>query len=169
MSSSAVSSFEESLASLPVTFERLQTSDVQTAISKQLEAPSVGMTLPYTGVSLHELSVSTSPGPGELAAARTGVTPALFGIADYGSIIVAEHGDGTEPTSLFPEKHIVVLAASDVVQTMTHAIDTLGPRIREGLSSAIIATGPSATADMGELVHGAHGPRDVHVIIIEDQ
>jgi L-lactate dehydrogenase complex protein LldG len=32
----------------------------------------------------------------------------------------------------------------------------------------VFATGPSATADMGELVYGAHGPREVAVLLVEE-
>jgi L-lactate dehydrogenase complex protein LldG len=32
----------------------------------------------------------------------------------------------------------------------------------------VLATGPSATADMGELVLGAHGPESVHVVILDE-
>jgi len=32
-----------------------------------------------------------------------------------------------------------------------------------------LATGPSATADMGALVRGAHGPERVHVLLIDDR
>ncbi len=80
--------------------------------------------------------------------------------------------DGAEQTSLFPDLHVAVLRASDVLPDMGAAFERLGPRLREGRTpganrSAIIATGPSATADMGALVRGAHGPREVHVVILE--
>ncbi|MFW5900663.1 MAG: LUD domain-containing protein, partial [Halodesulfurarchaeum sp.] len=35
--------------------------------------------------------------------------------------------------------------------------------------SGILATGPSATADMGATVHGVHGPSEVHVIVVTDR
>ncbi|MFB6362014.1 MAG: LUD domain-containing protein, partial [Halobacteriales archaeon] len=37
-----------------------------------------------------------------------------------------------------------------------------------GRRSAVLTTGPSATADMGELVTGVHGPGDVHVVAVTD-
>jgi len=39
---------------------------------------------------------------------------------------------------------------------------------RDG-DDVILATGPSATADMGDLVLGAHGPRAVHALLLEDR
>jgi L-lactate dehydrogenase complex protein LldG len=38
-----------------------------------------------------------------------------------------------------------------------------------GLDSAVLATGISATADMGATVYGVHGPRAVHAIVITDR
>jgi len=32
-----------------------------------------------------------------------------------------------------------------------------------------MATGPSATGDMGALVQGVHGPSEVHVIVVESE
>ncbi len=69
--------------------------------------------------------------------------------------------------SLFPDLHVPVLRESDLVADMPTAIERLGPQLREG-HSAIVATGPSATADMGSLVKGAHGPKDVHVLLLEE-
>jgi L-lactate dehydrogenase complex protein LldG len=43
----------------------------------------------------------------------------------------------------------------------------LGPRCREDGTDVIVATGPSATADMGALVTGAHGPKAVHAVLVD--
>jgi L-lactate dehydrogenase complex protein LldG len=50
---------------------------------------------------------------------------------------------------------------------MPAAFERIGELIREGRDDLILTTGPSATADMGALVKGAHGPREVHVVLIE--
>lgn len=52
---------------------------------------------------------------------------------------------------------------------MDATFDRLAEDIRGGTGQAIIATGPSATADMGGLVKGAHGPIDVTVVLLEDR
>jgi L-lactate dehydrogenase complex protein LldG len=49
---------------------------------------------------------------------------------------------------------------------MAAAFEWLGEVLRETRGSAVLATGPSATADMGALVQGAHGPKEVHVVVI---
>jgi len=51
---------------------------------------------------------------------------------------------------------------------MSDAFAWLGPRARDESIDVVLATGPSATADMGGLVHGAHGPKEVHVVLLRD-
>lgn len=129
--------------------------------------PAVGAPLPFDDLSLPDAvpAVSTTA---DLSGARTGVSAASLGVADYGSVVLESDPDGTEPVSLFPERHVAVLRAADVVSRLADALDELGPRIRDSRSSAVFATGPSATADMGELVYGAHGPREVAVLLVEE-
>ncbi len=129
--------------------------------------PAVGAPLPFDDLSLPDAvpAVSTTA---DLSVARTGVSAASLGVADYGSVVLESDPGGTEPVSLFPERHVVVLRAADVVSRLADALDELGPRIRAERSSAVFATGPSATADMGELVYGAHGPREVTVLLVEE-
>lgn len=94
------------------------------------------------------------------------MTEATLAIADYGSIVLPSTPEGVEPVSLFPERHVAVLDEADLVESMATAIDRLGERIRADGGSHIVATGPSATADMGALVQGAHGPEHVHVVVV---
>ena len=101
------------------------------------------------------------------ADARTGVTAAALGVADYGSVVLRSDREGTEPVSLYVDRHVAVVRASDVVPDMPAAFERLGPLLRDG-ASAVLATGPSATADMGALVKGAHGPKTVHVVVLDE-
>jgi L-lactate dehydrogenase complex protein LldG len=101
-----------------------------------------------------------------LDAATTGVTAAGLAIADYGSLLLRATPDGSEPVSLFPDLHVAVLRASDIVPDMETALSRFGEDCRDRRQSAIVATGPSATADMGALVRGAHGPTEVHVVVV---
>lgn len=105
---------------------------------------------------------------GPLDEAQTGLTAARLGIADYGTVVL-QHDGTTERVSLLPERHVTVLRQSDLVADMPAAFGRLGPILREAPTSLVLATGPSATADMGGLVRGAHGPQAVHVIICTDR
>ena len=94
-------------------------------------------------------------------------------IADYGSITVESRPGGDELVSLYPPNHIVVLEAEDIVPDAETAFERFEAATREaganGGSGAtrVLATGSSATADMGELVSGVHGPKTVHIVVIE--
>ncbi|PHQ46645.1 hypothetical protein DJ68_06205, partial [Halorubrum sp. C3] len=91
-----------------------------------------------------------------------------LGVAEYGSVALEADPAGTEPVSLFVDRHVVVLREADIVPDMPDAFDWLGPRARDESADVVFATGPSATADMGGLVHGAHGPKEVHVVLLRD-
>lgn len=161
-----VGTFGDSLDRLDVTWEVVPPAEATAAIEAAIEPPTVGVDLPFEGVSLPD-SVTVEPTPADLRAATTGVTAAGLAVADYGSILLEADPEGTEAVSLFPDRHVAVLDAADVVPDMRTAFAELGPKLRAG-ESGILATGPSATADMGELVRGAHGPETVHVVILDE-
>lgn len=100
------------------------------------------------------------------------VTPAFAAIAETGTLML--HSSNTTPTTLHfvPDHHIVVLKSSQVTGTMEEAFQ----RLRDKLGSVEnwprtvnFVTGPSRTADIeGVPVLGAHGPRRLHIVLIED-
>ena len=112
--------------------------------------------------------VETDPTTAELRAAHTGVTAASLGVAEYGSVALEADPEGSEPVSLFVDRHVVVLREGDLVPDMPDAFDWLGPKARDESVDVVFATGPSATADMGGLVNGAHGPKEVHVVLLRE-
>lgn len=168
MQAETLDTFESSLDELGVGRTRTTTETFREAVLDTVIEPAVGAPLPIDGVSLDETSIEMHPTPTALEAAKTGVTVAELGIASYGSVVIRDTRDGTEPVSLFCDLHVAVLRERDIVADMPAAFEWLGTELRTG-SSAILATGPSATADMGSLVYGAHGPTDVHVLILTDQ
>lgn len=164
-----VDRFLESLEGLGVECTRTGGEGFRAALEPLLSAPSVGAPLPFDDLSLDGTDVVQAPTPGELKAAKTGVTAARMAIASYGSLLIRGRPDATEAVSLFPDRHVAILRASDIVPDMTAAFERLGPHLRDESTTAILATGPSATADMGALVRGAHGPKQVHVLLIESE
>ncbi|MWV39930.1 LUD domain-containing protein [Natrialba sp. INN-245] len=158
--------FEAALADLEVPVTSTDPSKFEHTLERIAGEPAIGTSLPFPSVSLPDW-VDDEPTPPDLESATTGITAASIGIADYGSVVLPATPSGAEQVSLFPDLHVPVLCESDLVADMPTAIERLGPQLREG-HSAIVATGPSATADMGSLVKGAHGPRDVHVLLLEE-
>jgi L-lactate dehydrogenase complex protein LldG len=162
-----VETFEASLDGLDVTRSRTTPDGLEEALREAVVEPVVGAPLPFEGLSLPDW-IPTHPTGRELRAARTGVTGVGGGIAEHGTLIVQSRPGGDEPVSLYPERHVAVLRATDLVAGVPEALSFLDEEFSAGRDSAVFATGMSATADMGEAVRGVHGPREVHVVIVED-
>ena len=98
------------------------------------------------------------------AAIRVGLTKAICGLADTGSILEADGEGGKLHASLLTEIHLAVLHASDVLPSLENALD-----LTRGTQSAVFITGPSRTGDI-EMSHtiGVHGPGEVHVFLVDD-
>ena len=163
MSVAGTSTFKRRLDSLGVTVSEGPEHAAAALVDDAAGEPAVGVEI--DGVSLPD-RIETDPTTAELRAAHTGITGASLGIAEYGSVAIEADTAGTEPVSLFVDRHVVVLRESDIVEDMPAAFAWLGPRTRDESVDVVFATGPSATADMGGLVYGAHGPKEVHVVLL---
>lgn len=165
-----VSTFERSLERLDVEWTRVAPADLPATLREACTDPTIAAADAVAGVELPAW-IDTEPTTDALRAARTGVSAAGIGVADYGSVLLPSTPAGSEPVSLFTERHVAVLRREDVVPGMPAAFEWLGETIRDpdAPSSAVVATGPSATADMGALVRGVHGPREVHVVILDEE
>lgn len=99
------------------------------------------------------------------------VTPAIAGIAETGTLVL-QSGPDTPPTLNFvPDNHIVVLHRHQVVRAMEDAFALLRDRHGPGvLPRAVnLVSGPSRTGDVEQkIVIGAHGPRRLHVVLVDD-
>jgi L-lactate dehydrogenase complex protein LldG len=77
------------------------------------------------------------------------------------------------PTTLnfLPETHIVVLPADRVVGALEQAWARLrGERRRNMPRTVNFITGPSRSADIEQTLQmGAHGPRRLHIILIDGE
>ena len=174
MTETVTATFRERLDALDVAVRTGEPADCARLVDEAAGEPAVGVPLngPESGLDDPNLDlpdrVDTDPTAADLRAAHTGVTAASLGVADYGSVAIESDAAGTEPVSLFVDRHVVVLRESDIVPGMADAFEWLGPRTREADVDVVFATGPSAPADMGGLVKGAHGPKEVHVVLIRE-
>lgn len=168
MSTTDASAFAESLAPLNGRVERVPAADATATLDEAVTAPAVGVPLDVDGVSLPD-AVETEFTTADAETAETGVTPAALGVAEYGSILVQHTPPGAEPAQLYPNKHVAVLRESDLYADLGSAWNHVVAEFDAGRDDAVLATGSSATADMGELVRGVHGPREVVVVLVEDR
>lgn len=104
----------------------------------------------------------------EVAASDVGITEAFAGIARTGTVCIELSNGGAAYASLLPRLHIALLAKENIVERPADLFDE-GTRIGAcGLTrNFVFVTGPSATADMGPLVRGVHGPHRLHILILE--
>jgi L-lactate dehydrogenase complex protein LldG len=101
----------------------------------------------------------------------TGVSAAQLGIAETGTVVLESSAERHRLVSLVPPVHVVLLKASDLVETMGQALAHVRGNASSEVGSRAITfiTGPSRTSDIElTLAIGVHGPQIVHVILIDD-
>jgi L-lactate dehydrogenase complex protein LldG len=91
-------------------------------------------------------------------------------MARTGSVFVSSMLGGGRRLTIFPPIHVVVAFASQVVPDIAEGISYVRQLYPDGLPSLLsLTTGPSRTADIEKtLVLGAHGPKEIHVILVDD-
>jgi L-lactate dehydrogenase complex protein LldG len=140
---------------------------------EHLPVPRVWETLTSHGVQILD---ATLPAQGDLAprAARlaeldqaiVGITGALAGLADTGSLAL-QCGPGMgRLASLLPPVHIALLPVDRLYPDVAAFLATHPGAVRQA-SNLVFITGPSRTADIEQtLTLGVHGPRELHVVLI---
>jgi L-lactate dehydrogenase complex protein LldG len=161
-----VREFRDSLRGADVTSTVVTPDEFEDALADVIEEPAVASPLPFTELSLSGHSVTVDPGVAALRSATTGVTGSRLGISSLGTVAVESRASGDELVSLIPEYHVVVIREEDLREDLESAFVWLAEEFDEGRDSLVLATGPSATGDMGSMVQGVHGPERVHVIIV---
>lgn len=98
-----------------------------------------------------------------------GLSFALCGIAETGTLVIAAGADNPVTLAFLPTTHIIVVERAAIVGSYEEAIDhvrqAFGPTSMPRTLNYI--SGPSRTADIGgKIVIGAHGPRNLCVLIV---
>ena len=102
----------------------------------------------------------------EWTAAEIGITEAFAGVARTGSICVAMDQGDTGYASLLARTHVAVLASETIVERPGDLFRSDRLNAQGLRANYVFVTGPSATADMGPLVRGVHGPHRLHILIL---
>ena len=96
-----------------------------------------------------------------------GVTLADFGIAETGTLAIFGGAGRSRLSSLVPPVHYCVLRMNDLKPDVWDAVNLQAQRADPGL--LIWISGSSRTADIdGIMIHGAHGPKELFVIVIDE-
>ena len=137
----------------------------------ELACPGLADALRAAGISL--VGVDVPGGDGRrgalerLAAIPAGLTGALAGLADTGSIVVASGRGRSRLASLLPPLHVAVLPVARLYPTMAAWLADGGAALVSEAANVVAITGPSRTADIElTIALGVHGPREVHVVLL---
>jgi L-lactate utilization protein LutC len=97
-----------------------------------------------------------------------GLSEALYGLADTGSVVLAASPEEPRARSLLPFVHVSILREERILPGLAELFEAVGGNLPSALA---IVTGPSRSADIEQrLVVGVHGPGEVHVVLVgEDQ
>jgi L-lactate dehydrogenase complex protein LldG len=102
----------------------------------------------------------------ELDRGAVGVTGALAGLADTGSLALPSGPGRGRLASLLPPVHVALLPVTSLYPTMA-AFLAAHPGVVRQASNLVFISGPSRTADIEQTVTmGVHGPRELHVVLI---
>jgi L-lactate dehydrogenase complex protein LldG len=105
--------------------------------------------------------------PEYLFGSDVGITSAQWAIAETGTLVLESAAERHRLTSLVPPVHICILKADSIRQTLREILDLIG---RDLSRTVTFVTGASRTSDIElTLAIGVHGPRELHVILIEDR
>ncbi len=105
------------------------------------------------------------------------VTSAPVAVAETGTLVMFSGADHPSTLNFLPETHVVVLPASRIAKTYEDVWDLIRARIADGHSgldglpprTVNFITGPSRSGDIEQtLLLGAHGPRRLHIILVDD-
>ena len=174
-----VALFQEMALAAAATVARVQPEDVPGAVAdylKGLNLPAELVMAPdpaldrYPWASRPTLTIRRGKTEGADAVSVTG---AVAAIAETGTLMLTSGPEHPSTLNFLPDTHIVVLPKSLVVGSYEDAWD----RLRAALAptggmlprTVNFVTGPSRSGDIEQRIQmGAHGPRRVHIVLVED-
>jgi L-lactate dehydrogenase complex protein LldG len=98
----------------------------------------------------------------------TSVTGAFAAIAETGTLMMLSGPEHPTTLNMMPDTHIVVLRADQVVGSYEDGWDAVRRRDKGMPRTVNFITGPSRTGDIEQTLQlGAHGPRRLHILLID--
>lgn len=113
------------------------------------------------------INVKINPTDQELSTAVYGITDSFAGIAETGSVCITNDDSMSGSYSLFTNTHIAILDSKNIVARPRDIFQKDTYKNISMNEDFIFVSGSSATADMGPLVRGVHGPGKLYVIILD--
>lgn len=113
------------------------------------------------------LTIKSGPSDGE---DEVGVSHAFAGIAETATVVLVSGKDNPTTINFLPEHHVVVVDAKDIVGDLEKALAMIRGRYGKGgmPRTLNLITGPSRSGDIEQkIILGAHGPRALHLIVVD--
>ena len=108
---------------------------------------------------------------GAASKAELGISGVDYGLADTGALVLKTSPNRNRAVSLLPPVHVAIMESRSLLSSSDDLTTRLLLDLKEkgDLDSChTLITGPSVTADIElNLVLGVHGPKELHVIILE--
>ena len=109
-----------------------------------------------------------------LSEAGVGITGADFAIAETGSVIVLPRRGLSRLVSVVPPVHVAIVRPQDVIADLDDlfVLRRLEYHRNGGEMGSYLnfISGPSRTADIEQtIVVGVHGPREVHLVLLNEE
>ena len=173
-----VDRFAERAADYRARVERATEADVGAVIARMLAQRGIGTLVVPQGFPQQYLAALGRPEPNvpsllhdepplpiaALDAVRGVISICALAIAETGTIVLdGEEGQGRRAVTLLPDYHLCIIRTEQIVANVPDALAHLDPR-----RPLTMISGPSATSDIENTrVEGGHGPRDLHILIVE--
>lgn len=98
------------------------------------------------------------------------VSHAIAGVAETGTLVLVSGAENPTTLNFLPDNHIVIVKASDIAGDYESVWKKLRSSYGKGEMPRTVnmVTGPSRSGDIEQkLLLGAHGPRNLHIIVVE--
>jgi L-lactate dehydrogenase complex protein LldG len=170
--------FAERAADYRAHVQRATEADAGATIARLLAESGIDTLVVPRGLPEHYLAALDRVEPGTptllrdesplpiaaLDASHGVVSVCALAIAETGTIVLdGGAGQGRRALTLLPDYHLCLVRAEQIVASVPDAFARLDPRCPMTMIS-----GPSATSDIeNSRVEGVHGPRTLHILIID--
>jgi L-lactate dehydrogenase complex protein LldG len=165
--------FEDRLLDYDATVTRTTMDAFEAALVellKQVGVRRIGVAPGFSTGALPEhfdIVVDAGLSHGELDGVEAVLSGCTVAIAETGTLVLqGDAGQGRRALSLIPDTYVCVVKTSQVVATVPEAFAWLE---RTPALPTTFVSGPSATADIEMTrIKGVHGPRFLHVVLVDD-
>ncbi|NKB53932.1 MAG: lactate utilization protein [Rhizobiaceae bacterium] len=100
-----------------------------------------------------------------------GLSHAQMGVAETGTLIMTSGSANPTTVNFLPETHIILVHSQDISGDYETSLNQIRSQFGKGRMPRTVnmITGPSRSADIEQkLLLGAHGPRSLHIIVVDD-